>query len=240
MSVRIDAITEDLRRTTGLPSSSTAFSICGWSKITRIANDFQYWGLEDPSNYLVIGYADNGANQFEISGTNGSSSFASSPTNETWFFWAMTCSGSGAGAFKGYWAYPTDTSFKTASTTGASFTPATLFLGNDTFGEYCNASYFAVKVWEAALTSDELWQEMESIRPHRYANLHIFSPLWDTSDLNDYSGNGKNWTGTGSISSEDNSPISYGSNNLVLPFVSSVVTTTTFRRTESDRIGSRS
>lgn len=242
MSVRTNGTDEYYRRTANLPSS-TGFTICGWSRLTLHVSDYQYWGMENATStssaYLLIGFTNTGT--FEIASNTGNNSFSSAPSDEVWFFWAITCSGTGAGSFNGYWAGFSDTSFKTASTTGASFTPACITLGNDSYTEDVNACYFGVKIWDAVLTSTELWNEMETIRPQRTANLNIWSPLWDANDIKDYSGNGRDWTGAGgSLTSEDNPPISYGSNNLVLPFVSSVVTTTTFRRTESDRIGSRS
>lgn len=244
MSVRTFGTGEYLKRTANLPTS-TAFTFCGWSKMTRItgAGSFQYWGVENAdatsSAYLLLGYPETGNFEVSTSGTGGAVSFASNPTDETWFFWALTCSGTGVGSLNGYWAYVTDTTFKTAAARGASFTTARVTLGNDSYDEWMNASYFAVKLYDAVLTSTELWQEMQTVRPVRTANLNIWSPLWDINDEKDYSGNGRDWTSSGTLSSEDNPPIGYGVKSKLFSVVSAAPAATLFRRSLSQRTGSR-
>src|SRR5574341_545762 len=117
MATRINASGEYLRRTANLPAS-TAFTLCGWANLTRRAGQFQYWGLEDGTNFLLIGYQNAGGVEFEISTGVTANAFASSPADGVWFFYALTCAGTGATDFKGYWALPTDSAFKTAQTTG--------------------------------------------------------------------------------------------------------------------------
>ena len=148
MATRINVTGEYMRRTTNLPVS-TAFTLCGWANLTRRASAFQYWGLEDGATFEIIGYPDTVA-PFEIY-QGGSTSFASSPADGVWFFYAITGQGTGATDFKGYWALPTDTAFKTAQRTGASFTPTGLYLGSDSFDEFVNGLFAWTKVYGAAL-----------------------------------------------------------------------------------------
>lgn len=220
MSVRTNASNEYLKRTTSLPSS-TAFTMCGWAKMTAVKSgstiNYQYWGLEDAdatsSNYLLMGYSEF-TQSFEVTSSAGNSAFSVNPTDEAWLFWAMSNAGTGATDFKGYYAHASDTTFYTATTNGASFTSAALRLGNDSYGENMNAAYAYVKVYDAVLTSAELWQEMWSARPVRTNNLHIFSPLFDTNDLKDYSGNGRDWGSQGIISSEEQPPVSWAAPSI--------------------------
>jgi hypothetical protein len=242
MSIRTNGSGENIKRTTNLPTS-TAFSLMGWSKVT-VLSGWQYIGLENndvnASAWLLIGFNDSGG--FEIStsyGGGAAGSFASQPSDETWFFWAITNQGTAAGDFKGYWASLSATSFVTTTARGVNFTSARLSLGNDSYDEWIDMSFSYVKVYSAALTSAELWQEMQAVRPIRTANLNIFSPLWNTSDVNDYSGNGYNWSINGTLGSEDNPPIGYGVKSKLFSVVSAAPASTLFRRSLSQRTGSR-
>lgn len=210
MAVRVNASGEYLRRTANLPSS-TAFTACGWAKLTLRTGNYQYWGLEDAASnstaYLLIGYQSNGT--FEISGSSGSGAFASAPTDEKWFFWAITCSGSGAGAFKGYWRHYDASTWVTASATGASFTPAALTLGNDSYDEWLNICFDNTMVFDAALTQAQLEEIMFFAFPERLESINIWSPHFPgaTERLADFSGNGRNWTANGTLSDEDGAPL---------------------------------
>lgn len=69
----------------------------------------------------------------------------------------------------------------------------------------------AFKAWGAALTADEIVNEMYSFMPRRWANLHQWSPMLAHSDVTDISGNGFNWTADGSPTTEDGPPaVSWG------------------------------
>lgn len=225
MPVGFNGSGDYLRRTANLPGS-TAFTICGWAMVRSVrAGQFQYFaGMDDGSaNWLLLGYDDAGA--FEISATTGGgANFASNPTTNTWFFFAISCSGTGATAFAGYYAHAGN-SFTTATTTGQSFTPTGLYLGNDGFDEYCDVILGPVKVFDAVLTSDELYAEMYRISPARFANLNFWTPLWSSSDVNDYSGNGRNLTSAGTLTSESMPPIGYGAKVIALPYVAAGGTT---------------
>lgn len=206
MAVRANATGESLSSTTSLPTS-TAFTICGWSKGTKRAGVFNYMvSLESAStsaaSYMLLGWNSSGV--FEISSSSGASSFSATPADETLFFWAITCGGTGASDFKGYWNYENGTTFNTASATGISFTTAFMALGNNSYNEWSNVSFCSAKVFGAALTEAELWAERAVMYPYRTTNVNRWTPLWDINDVRDYSGNLRHWTANGTLSTETN------------------------------------
>lgn len=216
MALRTNASGEVVARTAALPSP-TAFTICSWANLAQRLGQWQYlFFLEDaavtPTAYLGMGYrADD--DTLEITNSiGGQVSFGSKPTDATWFFWALACSGTGGGSLVGYWRSPTG-SFVTASSVGASFTPARLALLNNGYDEWVDGRLAGVRVWDAALTQAELELEMWSLRAVRRANLHIESPFVEgvlADNDKDFSGNGKDWTRTGTLAVEKGPPVPWG------------------------------
>lgn len=70
-----------------------------------------------------------------------------------------------------------------------------------------------MKMWSAALSDGEVVQEMRTKRPLRTANLYSWLPTFAgvTERVKDYSGNGRDWSVTGTLTDEDNPPIPWGS-----------------------------
>lgn len=83
-----------------------------------------------------------------------------------------------------------------------------------------NGRTAAYKAWSAALSADEIKNEMRTYVPLRMANIHSWSPLLAGSSerLRDYGG-GLNWTENGAITDEDNPPITWGGRSLFPQFV---------------------
>lgn len=216
MSTRIDASGDSIRRTAALPSDTLlTIMVLGYVVNDRAGNYRYFCGIENAttnaSAYKVMGWSS--ANNFEVSSESGSGSFAAAPATGKWFWAAVSCGGTGANSFNGYWRYlsPSDgTTVYTASCTSTAFTEALMPLGSDSYAEWCDIRLSTAKVWDAVLTQAEIESEMNSVRPMRYTNLHLFSPLWSATDILDYSGNGKNWTAGGTLSTEENPPISWG------------------------------
>ena len=220
MAVRTNGSGDYIRRTASLPSS-TAITVAVWCKLAQIrSSSYQYWGLESgtssAADYSLTGF--NNAGGMEITENDSSATFSSAPTSGNWFFWAFTM-GSGANTFHGYWGYPTTATLVTCTASDNPMTPGALTIGNDSYDEWMDATWAHVKVWDAILSAAELEQERWTIRPQRLSNLHLWSPLWSTSDLNDYSGNGRNWTGGGTLATEDGPPLSWGARPWIVPFV---------------------
>lgn len=214
MAVRINASGEYLRRTANLPTS-TSWTMSGWVKMTHRVSQWQFWGMENAltnaTGYQVMGW-DAQTNVLAIT-RNGSDGleFASSPADETWLYFAITCAGTSAGDWWGYWKYQADESFVSVSGSGVSFTPAVIWLGNDSYDEWLNAAYAHVRVWDAALSSVELLAEAASITPVRTSGLLMDWRLPSAADLSDSSGNGYDLTGSAGLSSEDSPDLGGGS-----------------------------
>ena len=220
MAVRTNGSGDYIRRTTSLPAGD-AITVAVWCRLAQIrSSTYQYWGLEDAasssSTYTLTGFSNGGVMEITENDSNGQ--FASQPTANNWFFWAFTM-GSGSNSFKGYWGGLATTTLITVTANDNPMTPAALTLGNDSYDEWMDAAWAHVKVWDAILSAAELEQERWTIRPQRLANLHLWSPLWSTSDLNDYSGNGRNWTGGGTLASEDGPPVSWGARPWIVQYV---------------------
>ena len=223
MAVRTDASGDYLRRSANLPAS-TAFTMCGWVKIAAIRGGAaQYWGLENnasnASAWILMGYSNGGA--FRITQTTGNTGFSSAPTVGEWFFWALVGAGTGAGNARAYWGHANTSTLVVATSSGASFTPAIMTLANSSWLEWVNATWAATKVWDAALTADELERERWTYLPTRQADINLWSPHAPeaTERLADYSGNGRTWTAGGTLADEDGPPISWGAQTWVLPYV---------------------
>jgi hypothetical protein len=60
----------------------------------------------------------------------------------------------------------------------------------------------AFKSWSVALNSTEVAAEKDYEAPVRTSNVHAYTTLATTSDVNDLSGNGYNWTVDGTITTE--------------------------------------
>ena len=80
----------------------------------------------------------------------------------------------------------------------------------------------AMKQWQAALSVDEILAEMRTIRPLRLTNLHSWHPAIASDKataLKDFSGNGRDWTEQGTLTTEQNAPsVSWGSSvKITLP-----------------------
>lgn len=89
----------------------------------------------------------------------------------------------------------------------------------------------AVKIWSTNLTQSEIQQEIWSYIPIRTANLYNWTPFVDTStgtDFLDYSGNGRNWTETGSVTFGSNPPVAWskGNRRIYIPAAAPAATAT--------------
>jgi len=197
-----------LKRTASLPTS-TSFTMSGWVMIRNYPTAGNYANL--------IGLDNGGASGFmfvQVQGSTwimstdvGETSFASSPSANTWVYIAMVNSGTTGTSCVGYWALRGDTAFTSKSTTGKSFAASNMWWSNDFANEPLDSIWSDLKVWDAVLTEAELFNEMHSAQPQKLANLHLWAPCWGTGDANDYSGNAKNLTQTGTLTTEAAAPV---------------------------------
>lgn len=207
--VRINASNEMLVRTTDLPTP-TNFTICGWVKATFLSQWSSIFNLENSNGTDYVAIYISNSNVLTI-GAN----FVTNPTENTWFFVAITNAGIAEGDLKGYWKYADTVGWNaTQVNQGNDVTPAYLTIGNDHWStpEYINAAFFNIKIWNAVLSSEELLQEAQSILPKRTNSLYSWTPMFSGAEerIKDYSGNGRNWTEPITLTEEAAPPVSWG------------------------------
>ena len=213
MGIGFNGSGDFIRRTTALPSDQ-AFTICGWAYATSLgAWEFLVEFSQGGGAYTLLGWTETPEMCVVIAPGN-IFTFPSSPAVNTWYFWALVSKPGAASYYKahGYWATPGAAFVETADTTDATTWAAAIQLavGNNQWDEYFIGYIAYVKVWDAVLTAAELYQEMYTARPQRYANLHLWTPLWGSGDVKDYSGNGKDWTAAGTLTTQHGPPVGYG------------------------------
>jgi len=206
MAVRIDATTEWITRSTSLPAAN-AFTACGWARnLATLTGDrclciFGNTDLTENHGYGNL----NGIGWCVFNSTDTPPVFDSSPAANEIFFWALRADGTD---LAGYFAKVGDATLNKKTTAYRTFTPGLLRVGNDILSDYANMTIGPVKIWDAALTDAEIAQERWGIRPRRTTNIHIWSPLQVNSI--DYSGQGRNWTESGTPTYEDGPPVGWG------------------------------
>jgi hypothetical protein len=199
---------DNLLRTASLPAWN-AFSACGWARRGTDRGTYStLFSLEASggSAYLVLQANDDGDSLIVYrSGAGGPSSAVATLSDGTNFFWAITSDGTNVRIY-----YAAEGAASLSLVTAAfsdSFTPASMYVGNNSFGEYWEGDVGYVKVWGAVLSQAEL--ELERRQGHlvRTANINIFSPLLAADSVTDFSGNGRNWTLTGAVPLAQNFPV---------------------------------
>lgn len=137
----------------------------------------------------------------QLTGASGSTTL----TAGTWYHVARVRNGTGRTV------YLNGVSELTLTSTNAFTSASDAFGGNSTvaFPGYMSA----LKIWDAALTADEVLQEMRTIVPKRTASLNTFSPLTRHTELQNYAGTGWSISGTGLT--DDGPPVSWGSPIIV-------------------------
>lgn len=215
MAVRIDAAADKLERTLDLPAG--AFTLMGWFYITNDrAATTTFLGLGTvESQFYSVGI--DSALKLQIYDGNTFPSGSTVLATGTWYHAALTRASGDDQTLTGY----LDGASEVTISNSRNLTTRTFMdVGNDIDSEWLDGRAKAVKIWDAVLTQAEIQQEMRTIRPHRFANLHGFWPLFPGSGerLRDYSGNGRDWTEGGTLTDEDPPPLSWGAPVLFLPF----------------------
>lgn len=72
-----------------------------------------------------------------------------------------------------------------------------------------NGVIAAYKQWTVKLTDAEVQAERYSYLPQRWGSLWTWAPLLDTGNLTDYSGQGRSFTATGTVTTDDGPPIAW-------------------------------
>lgn len=192
---------ERLRRTTSLPSP-TSYTFCCFMKLVKSTSTFT----------IVFAFDDGGGiNAHQLGSDSDGLSFgiweagvftnATTLTVGVWYFVAVTFDGTNT---KVYWANQ-DTGAALAVSSHAqsagskTITATQLLLGTAGDGlltEAINGRTVGARLWDRALSSDELQQERTSFTAIRTANLNtsLLRSGWPADKLKNWLGSGADWT----------------------------------------------
>lgn len=216
MAVRFDAAADRLARTSGLLNTNAAYTASFWiyltsdlnayehvfgTNINSAANNFEYVGFDDnnvggtlPRLCLLV---DNGA-YVEVSGSRLALS--------TWHYIAVIRSSTTNLSLYlngGTTADVTNTQNVSARTTATRMELGAFGTGN---GDRFDGRIANLKIWNTNLTAQEAADERFTVEPLRKSNLWGWYPLLSSSDIADWSGNGRDWTAGGTLTTEDHPP----------------------------------
>lgn len=204
MAVRFDATGDFVRRTTNIPVA-TACTCMAWFQITVDRNAisaFMSYDVDTNDGGVVATAADGTTLTLYTSGSVAGAAL----TVGTWYHLTLVCDGTGSSNMRVYLN-------GVLNMTGVSFTLpfTTLTIGGTlaSTAQWLNGRAAAVKVWNAALTTNEMLQEMRTYLPVRLANLNAWSPLLVHTDVKDYSINANHWTAGGTLTTEQGPPIAW-------------------------------
>lgn len=211
MAVRFDAVGDELNRTANLPPNSS-FTYMMWA-----AADANTAGTWEPylftlNGSFTDGYAlgiDRVAERFSVEVYDGgtvvrSADAASRPSLGAPHCVYLRCSGTGTNLLQGGYRTADSNTWVTATTTLGAIDPVTLLYMGGVLGAYwINGRRWNIKVWDRALSDAELLIESQYKRPMFPSSLNLWIPLDSSSDTNDKSGNGRNPTVSGTLTTQD-------------------------------------
>jgi hypothetical protein len=223
MAVRFDNSVESLSRTTVI-NYNAEYTWMGWVYKSARVGDYQPFLVIDAGSsnadyftfyevapnltfacYVAVGSAWTGG---DVYGTSAAS---------TWYHAAMVRESTTSLKF-----YVDGVLLTTLAANVAARTASTVMtMGNWSGSEQMNGRIAYVKAWTRALTIAEVVAEQSAIRPLDTTNLWGWWPIFPgaAERLLDYSGNGRNWTGTGTLTDEDPPPVSWGAPAPNLPWM---------------------
>jgi len=204
MSLVIDAAGDYVTRTTGLPSSTGSFTICGHAKRTtdRGAYSWILYLLKGtaPTNDLGVRTNSNGDSLQGFANEGTETPDITTITDSSWFFWAVTGNGSTLTLYYqkegASWSSP-------VTLTQTAFAPTALFLGDTSVNTPFIGEIADVRVWSTALTSSQLIAERASqtlVNAGSIVSVHRFNSATEGTALADTSGNGFTFTKVGTPS----------------------------------------
>jgi hypothetical protein len=181
MSYLFDASSAFTRSAT--PPSASAFTACGWAK-ARLTNPNNIFYVADAgfTNFLGIAWVDP---NFFVWGP-GTANFSRLPLVNQWFFWSLSCKGTGAADGVGYFSPYGSNRFERVATLGMAATVASMWIGDKWLGLLSNT-----KVFDRVLTEAELREEKASWVP-KAGKINLWSPM--RFSHRDASGLGHDWT----------------------------------------------
>lgn len=225
MAVRFDAAADRLLITSGVYNFDTPYTWCGWIYVTTMPGAGAYSNIfsinlnggASEDGFYVIGLT--GVNKRIGIGVNNGSYEETVGTTDisaaTWYFVALVRTG--VTQLLGYLGTLTTTLAldvtETHTTVIGRAAPSRQEVGGaySTNIDVLDGRVHGIKFFDRALTLAELAQEQFSIQP-------VGAPAWGwwptfpgaTERARDYSGNGRNFTESGTLADEQEPPISWG------------------------------
>ena len=218
MAIRFDTGSERLARSASVPGTPGTYTWLAWMQIVSLPASYPvFWEMGPNStgyNQLYIA-PPGGAGDFRFgidgdSAHGGSFDETSDPdrTFGVWYFIAMKRSGTTITLYVGT-ASAAVTQAWTLAGTGAA-TPTRMVIGYDDGTSSPNARVQAFRFYDGiALSLEDIQAEQWAQLPRRTSSLWAWWPLLKHSDLVDYSGNGRDLTATGTLSTEDGPPVAW-------------------------------
>lgn len=221
MAVRFDAAADRLLRTTDLLDYNAAYSWMAWIQIVVDLNaNSTFFMLNDDTanNYDHIRTLADGT-QLRLTTTIGGAAQSVSGSVLTvgqWYHLAMIRES--ANSIKIYLDGVLDITGNQNIAGRAAVTRMEHAGRSSSNIEPSNSRVAAIKAWSTNISLAQLQNEMRVIRPIRTSNLYGFWPCFpgSTERLRDYSGNGRNWTESGTLTDEDPPPVSWGAQSFYI------------------------
>lgn len=231
MAVRFNAVAEAIRRTTNLPNYNSTYTMMAWYYVVNFTNtgfgNMDLMVLSAPSDaslpFDLIQITHSGAatpRQLILFTTNPQTAELGSQINgTTWYHLAMVRES--ATSLKLYLDGVLDIT-NTLNVGTSRVAPTHMDFGAWSLATSRTPDFRVkgIKVWAGtALTAEQIKIEMQTLRPHFYTNLNTFDPVFTGSGerTRDYSGNGYNLSEVGTLTDEDDPPVSYGAPPLIYP-----------------------
>jgi hypothetical protein len=205
MSTGPSASGASLSATTNLPNAASFTAIGRCKLIAKGSGGFtNIFSLETSAvtaaNAVQMSYDNSGTPLFIMSTYPTQLQFARYPLAGQTFYWAMQGRGTGGADLLGFFMFPGERELQVVTAPGRSFAGGGMFLGNGSYGDWGNMRFEDFRLWDVGtLTPREILAEMASPTPIRRAGLNRWNPLYDSSHLGDYGGNGSALTGAGTL-----------------------------------------
>ena len=224
MSIRFDAATERLSRTTNVLSFDANYTVMAWVYVVTHSgsgNGACVVSIDDQTDDVDEFYLDapDGTNlRLGIVTLQGGSAAGSTATATfTAGSWQHVCIVRSANNLRT--GYRNGTSEVTHSNSRSGRTaPTAISIGSVLDSDLLNGRIACIKIWTGALSVAEIQQEIGTVRPVRTANLWAWLPGFLHTDTADYSGNGYNFTAVGTLATEDGPPVSWGARPWLVPY----------------------
>lgn len=213
MAVRFDNVADSLARTSDLLNYNSTYTFMFWVYLASDTNAFSTFfeisqGGYAPSDW--IGTDSNGTTlQLYCQGAGGTSGTVngSALSINTWYH--ITIVRESQTSFKAYVNGVLDIT-NTADMTGRTAATEMRF-ASIASGDRGDIRVFDTKAWSTVLSVPEIFAEMQNIQLQRFDSVYGWwvHNAGSGERVDDYSGNGRDWTEAGTLTDEDNAPVAW-------------------------------